>query len=53
VSIAELARRAGTSRAVIHSYEKGTVCPTVGAAIRVLECIGHTLVISPIRDDTG
>jgi predicted transcriptional regulator len=45
LSIAELARRIGTSRAVIHGYENGSVSPTVAKAQRLLECVGHTLVV--------
>lgn len=51
VSIAELARRVGTSRALIHSYEKGAVSPTVTTAGRVLACLGHVIVIRRVEPD--
>ncbi len=43
LSIAETARRAGTSRAAIHSYESGQVSPTLVTAIRVLSVCGCSL----------
>lgn len=45
LSVAEAARRAGTSRAAIHSYENGTVSPTLATALRVLAVYGHELTL--------
>lgn len=45
LSISELARRSGTSRAAIHAYEAGTVSPSLDTAQRILAAMGHTLTI--------
>lgn len=46
LSISELARRSGTSRAAIHAYEAGTVSPSLATAQRVLSAMGYTLTVS-------
>lgn len=51
LSIAELARRAKTSRAAITTYETGSVSPSLDTAQRVLAATGHTLVIIPGETD--
>ena len=47
LTISEVARRAGTSRAAIHSYETGGVSPSLDTAQRVLATIGCALVVQP------
>lgn len=47
LSITEVARRAGTSRAAIHSYETGGVSPSIKTAQRVLAACGHVLTVVP------
>lgn len=49
LSIAETARRAGTSRAAIHSYECGHVSPTLVTAARILAVYGHSLRVAAER----
>ncbi len=46
LSIAETARRAGTSRAAIHSYESGQVSPTLVTASRILSVYGCSLRVA-------
>lgn len=46
LSIAETARRAGTSRAAIHSYESGHVSPTLVTAERILSVYGYSLGVA-------
>ena len=48
LSISEVARRAGTSRAAISSYESGVVSPSLETAQRVLATLGCTLVVNPL-----
>jgi transcriptional regulator with XRE-family HTH domain len=48
LSIAELARRAKTSRAAITTYESGTVSPSLATAQRVLAATGHALAVVPL-----
>lgn len=43
LSIAELATRAGTSRAAITAYEHDTRTPTINTAGRILDTVGYTL----------
>lgn len=50
MTIAELARLAATSRAMIHAYEKGTVSPTVARAELILNQLNHTLRITELDD---
>lgn len=45
LSVTELARRAGTSRAAIYSYESGTISPSLDTAQRVLACLGSSIVV--------
>ncbi len=47
VSVAELARRAETSRAAIHAYETGARDPSVSTAERILACLGHKIEVVP------
>jgi transcriptional regulator with XRE-family HTH domain len=49
LSIAETARRAGTSRAAIHSYECGQVSPTLVTAARILSVYGCSLQVAAGR----
>lgn len=49
LSIAETARRAGTSRAAIHSYESGHVSPTLVTAVRILSVYGCSLRVAAER----
>ncbi len=49
LSIAETARRAGTSRAAIHSYESGQVSPTLVTAARILAVYGYSLRVAAER----
>ena len=52
LSIAEVARRSKTSRAAIHTYENGTVSPSLATAQRVLAAMGCTLTVAqpPAKD---
>ncbi|TQL02329.1 helix-turn-helix domain-containing protein [Cellulomonas sp. SLBN-39] len=45
---AELARRAGTSRATLSAYESGRKAPTITTAERVLAAAGHELRSEPV-----
>lgn len=45
LTIAELARRVGTSRAAIHAYETGTRSPTVATAERIVAALGYALAV--------
>lgn len=45
LTVAELARLVGTSRAAIHAYETGTRSPTVSTAERILGAMGCTLKV--------
>jgi len=47
LSVSELARRAGTSRAAISAYEKGTKSPGANTLERILESAGFALTIEP------
>lgn len=42
----ELARRAGTSQAMVARYETGATSPTVRTLARMLQAAGHSLVLS-------
>lgn len=48
LSIAEVARRAGTSRPTVSAYEHGRVSPTLDTTARIMQATGHQLVIEPI-----
>jgi len=48
LSVAEVARRANTSRAAIHAYESGTVSPSLDTAQRILAAMGYALTVSPL-----
>jgi transcriptional regulator with XRE-family HTH domain len=43
LSVAEAARRAGTSRAAIHSYESGQVSPSLATFERIVAYYGYEL----------
>jgi len=45
LSVSEVARRAGTSRAAIYSYENGKTSPSLDTAQRVLAASGSVLVV--------
>ncbi|MGH9055277.1 MAG: helix-turn-helix transcriptional regulator [Acidimicrobiales bacterium] len=47
LSIAEAARRAGTSRAAIHAYESGRISPSLVTASRILAVYGFELSVRP------
>ncbi len=47
----ELARRSGTSRAAIHSYETGTVSPSLHTTQRILTAIGYTLTVRAFKPE--
>jgi transcriptional regulator with XRE-family HTH domain len=47
LSIAELARRAGTSRPTVSAYEHGRVSPTVDTLERLLAVTGNHLTVTP------
>lgn len=49
LSISELARRSGTSRAAIHAYEAGTVSPSLETTQRILAAMGYTLTVTPLQ----
>ncbi len=51
LSISELARRSGTSRAAIHSYETGTVSPSLHTTQRILTAIGYTLTVRAFKPE--
>ncbi len=46
MSIAEVARRAHTSRSAIHAYESGSISPSIDTAQRILCCLGYELTIA-------
>lgn len=46
MSIAEVARRAHTSRSAIHAYESGSISPSLDTAQRILCCLGYELTIA-------
>lgn len=48
LSVAELARKAGTSRAAISQIEKGEREPSVATLTRLLGACGHRLVAIPL-----
>src|SRR5215217_9668451 len=43
----EVARRAGTSRPTLSSYENGRKSPTLNTATRLLAAVGYELAIAP------
>lgn len=45
LTVTEVARRAGTSRATIYAYESGRVSPSLETAQRVLAASGHDLIV--------
>lgn len=45
LSVTELAKLAGTSRAAIYGYESGSVSPSLETAQRVLACTGSHIVV--------
>jgi transcriptional regulator with XRE-family HTH domain len=47
MSVAELARRAGTSRPTVSAYEHGRVSPTLDTLERLLAATGNQLTITP------
>jgi transcriptional regulator with XRE-family HTH domain len=48
MSIAELARRAGTSRPTVSAYEHGRVSPTLDTLERLLAATGNQLTVTPM-----
>lgn len=50
MSVAELAQRAGTSRAAVADYESGRKQPRVDTAARLLAVLGKTLVAEPLAE---
>jgi transcriptional regulator with XRE-family HTH domain len=48
MSVAELARRAGTSRPTVSAYEHGRVSPTLDTLERLLAATGNQLTVTPI-----
>jgi uncharacterized protein len=50
---AELARRAGTSQAMVARYEAGAASPTVRTLRRLLRAAGRELELSAATADTG
>ena len=48
LSIAETARRAGTSRAAITAYETGRRAPSADTLERVLAALDHELTATPV-----
>ena len=53
ISISEAARRAGTSRSAIYSYESGTISPSLETAQRILVSMGCELTIAEAVESTG
>lgn len=47
----ELAERSGVSRVVISQYETGAREPSFTAFNRLIEAVGHSLLVAPVRDD--
>ncbi len=47
MSVAELARRAGTSRPTVSAYEHGRVSPSVDTLERLLAVTGNQLTLTP------
>jgi len=41
VGLREVARRAGTSHATLHAYERGTKTPSVATFLRILDACGY------------
>ena len=52
MSVAELARRAGTSRPTVSAYEHGRVSPTIDTLERLLAATGNQLTIAPTTEWT-
>lgn len=50
---AELARRAGTSQAMVARYETGVASPTVRTLQRLLRAVGRELELSSVTAQTG
>jgi predicted nucleotidyltransferase len=50
---AELARRAGTSQAMVARYETGMASPTVRTLQRLLRAVGRELELSSVAAQTG
>ena len=48
MSIAELARQAGTSRPTVSAYEHGRVSPTLETLERLLMVTGNRLTVTPV-----
>lgn len=48
MSVAELARRAGTSRPTVSAYEHGRVSPTLDTLERLLAATGNQLTVTPM-----
>jgi transcriptional regulator with XRE-family HTH domain len=54
LGLRELARRAGTSHATLHAYERGIKEPRMDTVLRVAEAAGFTLELSLApRPDVG
>ena len=52
LSVTELAKQAGTSRAAIYGYESGAISPSLETAQRILACTGSRIVVTsspPLR----
>lgn len=49
LGLRELARRAGTSHATLHAYERGTKEPRLDTVLRLAEAAGFTLELSLAR----
>ena len=47
MSVAELARRAGTSRPTVSAYEHGRVSPTLDTLERLIAATGNRLTVTP------
>lgn len=47
MSVAELARRAGTSRPTVSAYEHGRVSPTLDTLERLIAATGNHLTVTP------
>lgn len=48
MSVAELARRAGTSRPTVSAYEHGRVSPSLDTLERLLAATGNELTVTPV-----
>lgn len=53
LSVADLARRASTSRSAVHAYETGGREPGVATAIRLFHCCGRSLAVVEDRDGSS